>query len=175
MAILLAAGDCFSADITTLDGKTYKDAWVTDVEADGVHISFRDGVVKVPFDQLPQELQRQYGYDPAKTTQLHNGITIALLVGFVLLLTIAAGTWVKSRKREQRLASRRDEYRKSDDWQRKRALVLKRDKYHCVYCGARARRVHYKHYAPRNVGSEPIEWLVSVCERCHDRLNPDFE
>jgi len=183
-------------------GRQNKDARVTGVEADGVHISFREGVVKVPFDQLPQELQRQYGYDPANTTELHNGIAvklagtvkrvagqmlanfpqsvaqnpmpIALLVGFVLVLTIAAGTWVKSRKREQRLASRRDEYRKSDEWQRKRALVVKRDKYHCVYCGARASRVHHKRYAPRNVGSEPIEWLVSVCERCHDKLNPDF-
>ena len=69
MAVLVAAVDCFSADITTLDGKTYKDARVTGVEADGVHISFREGVVKVPFDQLPQELQRQYGYDPANTTE----------------------------------------------------------------------------------------------------------
>ena len=194
MAVLLAAGDCFSADITTLDGKTYKDALVTDVEADGVHISFREGVVKVPFDQLPQELQRQYGYDPAKTTGIavklagtvkriggqmlanfpqsvaKNPMPIALLVGFVLLLKFAAGKWVTSRKREQR----RDEYRKSDEWQRKRALVLKRDKYHCVYCGARASRVHQKHYAPRNIGSEPMEWLVSVCERCHRKLDPDF-
>src|SRR5436309_7411757 len=116
MAVLVAAVDCFSADITTLDGKTYKDARVTGIEADGVHISFREGVVKVPFDQLPQELQRQYGYDPAKTTELHNAIAvklagtvkrvagqmlanfpqsvaknpmpIALLVGFVLVLTI---------------------------------------------------------------------------------------
>ena len=202
MAVLVAAVDCFSADITTLDGKTYKDARVTGVEANGVHISFREGVVEVPFDQLPQELQRQYGYDPAKTTGLHNGIavklagtvkrvagqmlanfpqsvaknpmSIALLVGFVLLLTIAAGTWVKSRKGERRLASRRDEYSKSDEWQRKRALVLKRDKYHCVYCGARAGQVHYKRHAPRNIGSEPIEWLVSVCERCHRKLDPDF-
>src|SRR5262249_42727674 len=101
-------------------------------------------------------------------------IPIALLVGFGLLLTIATGTWVKSRKREQRLASRRDEYRKSDDWQRKRALVLKRDKYRCVYCGARARRVHQRRYAPQNIGSEPIEWLVSGCEACYDKLNPDF-
>lgn len=198
MAALVAAVECFSADITTLDGKTYKDAQVTGVEADGVHISFREGVVKVPFDQLPQELQRQYGYDPA-----HNGIAvklagtvkrvagqmlanfpqslaknpipIALLVGSVLLLTIAAGKWVKSKKREHRLDSRRDAYRKSDEWQRKRALVLKRDKYHCVYCRARASRVHYKRYASRDIGSEPIEWLVSVCERCHHRLNLDFE
>jgi len=194
MAALVAAVDCFSADITTLDGKTYKDALVTDVEADGVHISFREGVVKVPFDQLPQELQRQYGYDPAKTTGIavklagtvnracgqmlanfpqsvaKNPMPIALLVGFVLLLKFAAGKWVKSRKREQG----RDEYRKSDDWQRKRALVLKRDKYRCVYCRARASHVHYKRYAQRNIGSEPMEWLVSVCERCHRRLDPDF-
>jgi 5-methylcytosine-specific restriction endonuclease McrA len=100
---------------------------------------------------------------------------IALLVGFVLLLTVAAQTWVKRRRRGQRLASRRDEYRKSDAWQQKRAMVLKRDKYHCVYCGARASRVHTKHYASRNVGSEPIEWLVSVCERCHRKLDPDLE
>jgi hypothetical protein len=37
----LAAGDCLSAGITTLDGKTYKDARVTGVEADGIHITFR--------------------------------------------------------------------------------------------------------------------------------------
>ena len=198
MAALVAAIDCFSADITTLDGKTYKDAVVTEVDADGVHISFREGVVKVPFDQLPQELQRQYGYNPAKPDGIavnlagtvkrvagqmlanfpqsvaKNPLPIALLVGFVPLLTIAAGKWVKSRKRKQRLASGRDAYRKSEEWQRKRALVMKRDKYHCVYCGARASRIHQKHYSPRNIGSEPLEWLVSVCERCHRRLDPDF-
>ena len=80
MAVLLASGDCFSADITTLDGKTYKDARVTRVEADGVHITFREGVVKVPFNQLPQELRRQYGYDPANGTQVHNGIAVKLAV-----------------------------------------------------------------------------------------------
>jgi hypothetical protein len=198
MATLVAAVDCFSADITTLDGKTYKDAQVTNIEADGVHISFREGVVKVPFDQLPQELQRQYGYNPAKTNAIavrlagtvkrvagqmlanfpqsvaKNSLPIALLVGFALLLTIAAGKWVKSRKRKQQLASGRDAYRKSDEWQRKRALVMKRDNYRCVYCRARASRIHQKRYAQRNIGSEPIEWLVSVCERCHRRLDPDF-
>jgi hypothetical protein len=202
MAVLVSADDCCSADITTLDGKTYKDARVTGVEADGVHISFREGVVKVPFDRLPQELQRQYGYDPTKATELHTGIAvnlagtvkrigaqvlvnfpqflaknpmpIALLVGFVLLLKLAADTWVKSRKREQRRAFYRDEYVKSADWQRKQALVLKRDKYRCACCGARASQVHHKRYAPRNIGSEPIEWLISVCERCHRKLDPDF-
>ena len=100
--------------------------------------------------------------------------SIVLLFGIVILVKIAAeiaGTWLKSRGREQRRTQRRtfyrDEYLNSDDWQRKRALVLKRDRYCCVYCGTRASQVHHKRYAPRNIGREPIEWLVSVCEGCH--------
>ena len=93
--------------------------------------------------------------------------SIVLLFGIVILVKIAAeiaGTWRKSRGREQRRTFYRDEYLKSDDWQRKRALVLKRDRYRCVYCGTRASQVHHKRYAPRNIGREPIGWLVSVCE-----------
>ena len=60
MAVLLGAGNCFPADITTLDGITYKEAKVTSVEADGVHITHRYGVVKVPFDKLPGEIRREY-------------------------------------------------------------------------------------------------------------------
>ena len=60
MAVLLGAGNCFPADITTLDGITYKEGRVTSVEADGVHITHRYGVVKVPFDKLPGEIRRQY-------------------------------------------------------------------------------------------------------------------
>jgi hypothetical protein len=109
MAVLLAASDCFSADITTLDGKTYKDATVIGVEADGLHIRFRQGVVTVSFRQLPQEIQRQYGYDPAKVVEFRSAIAsnragavqpvgvdnldlgpIMVLVG-VLLLVVGCG------------------------------------------------------------------------------------
>jgi hypothetical protein len=62
MAVLLTGSACFSADITTLDGTTYKDATVIGIEASGVHIRFRQGVVKVPFYELPEDLQRQYRY-----------------------------------------------------------------------------------------------------------------
>jgi hypothetical protein len=65
----------------------------------------------------------------------------------------------------------RDVYLKSDAWKRKRYVVLKRDNYRCVYCGARATQVHHKKYAPKNIGKEPIEWLVSVCKSCHDKLH----
>jgi len=74
-----------------------------------------------------------------------------------------------------RWRSRRDYYinvyLKSDDWRRKRFVVLKRDNWRCVYCGAEATQVHHKRYARRNIGSEPIEWLVSVCNDCHQSLH----
>ncbi len=95
---------------------------------------------------------------------------LVFLGGIVFVLKIAEG-WLKERGREQRRKQRRTfyrvEYLKSDDWQRKRAVVLKRDKYRCAYCGVRASQVHHKRYAPRNIGREPIEWLVSVCDACH--------
>lgn len=75
----------------------------------------------------------------------------------------------------RKLKSRRDYYRdvylKSDAWKRKRYLVLRRDNWRCVRCGARATQVHHKKYAPKNIGKEPIEWLESICKSCHDSLH----
>ena len=92
---------------------------------------------------------------------------IVVFFAIVIVLKVAAEMWLKSREREQRRTFYRDEYLKSDDWKRKRALVLKRDGHRCIYCGLRANQVHHKRYAPRNIGREPIEWLVSLCESCH--------
>ncbi|MDR2685755.1 MAG: hypothetical protein LBB23_03230 [Rickettsiales bacterium] len=69
-------------------------------------------------------------------------------------------------KRKWRRDYYRNDYLKSDAWQRKRYLVFKRDNWRCVYCGARATQVHHLKYA-RNIGREPIDWLVSVCHNCH--------
>lgn len=70
--------------------------------------------------------------------------------------------------RKQRRNYYRNTYLKSDAWKRKRYVVLKRDKWRCVYCGARATQVHHKRYAKRKIGKEPIEWLVSICKSCHE-------
>jgi 5-methylcytosine-specific restriction endonuclease McrA len=90
---------------------------------------------------------------------------ILIVVGIIVLL-------FKNWNFEINRSSRRDYYRnvylKSDAWQRKRYVVLKRDNWRCVYCGARATQVHHKRYAKYNIGKEPIEWLVSVCKSCHD-------
>lgn len=71
-------------------------------------------------------------------------------------------------KRKRRQDYYRNVYLKSDAWKRKRYVVLKRDNWQCVYCGARATQVHHKKYAKRNIGKEPIKWLISVCKSCHD-------
>ena len=53
------------------------------------------------------------------------------------------------------------EYLESDDWKRKRHVVLKRDKGKCVRCGEKAVQVHHTKYS-RKMGREPIDWLESL-------------
>lgn len=89
---------------------------------------------------------------------------IVILIGLQLVVY----RWAFKKKRERRRIYYRNEYLKSDDWKRKRYVVLKRDNWRCVYCGAPATQVHHKKYARRNIGREPIEWLVSVCKSCHE-------
>ena len=74
-------------------------------------------------------------------------------------------------KRKRRRNYYRNVYLKSDAWRRKRYVVLKRDNWRCVYCGARANQVHHKKYARKNIGKEPIKWLVSVCKSCHNDIH----
>jgi cbb3-type cytochrome oxidase subunit 3 len=93
-------------------------------------------------------------------------IQILLIVTLVLIAVL--NWWVFEKKRKHRRDYYRNVYLNSDDWKRKRYVVLKRDNWKCVYCGAPATQVHYKKYAKRNIGREPIKWLVSVCKSCHD-------
>ena len=96
-------------------------------------------------------------------------VGLFILIGILAGLKIVVDQWVRDKGREKRRTYYRDTYLSSDDWKRKRALVLRRDNYRCVYCGARATQVHHKQYARRNIGREPIEWLVAVCSSCHER------
>lgn len=89
---------------------------------------------------------------------------------FLLLLVVVILTlrrWMFEIKRKRRRDYYRNYYLQSDEWKRKRYVVLKRDNWRCVYCGAPATQVHHLKYA-RNIGKEPIKWLVSVCKSCHD-------
>jgi 5-methylcytosine-specific restriction endonuclease McrA len=93
-----------------------------------------------------------------------------LLITFLIVLVIF-NRWVFNVQRKRRRDYYRNIYLKSDDWKRKRYVVLKRDNWRCVYCGAPATQVHHTQYAKNNIGKEPIEWLVSVCDECHNSLH----
>lgn len=93
----------------------------------------------------------------------------------IILLLVLVGGWLLKRvvfnwNRKRRRDYYRNVYLKSAAWKRKRYVVLKRDNWKCVYCGKRATQVHHKRYA-RNIGKEPIKWLVSVCRSCHRSLH----
>ena len=61
----------FCADVTTLDGTVYKNAQVVNTMPDGILISFVDNnnfdtVKLVKFKDLPENIQKEYGYNPKK-------------------------------------------------------------------------------------------------------------
>ena len=95
-------------------------------------------------------------------------IPLLILALVIFVLDLVLNRWVFEMKRKRRRDNYRDEYLKSDAWKRKRYVVLKRDNWRCVYCGAPATQVHHKKYARKNIGKEPIKWLVSICKPCHD-------
>ncbi|MGD9874516.1 MAG: hypothetical protein AB7T27_09635 [Kiritimatiellia bacterium] len=63
---LFAALSIPAEDITTSKGKTYINARITRVEPDGISFSHAGGIAKIPFWELPEEIQKKYGYDPQK-------------------------------------------------------------------------------------------------------------
>ena len=95
------------------------------------------------------------------------------ILSFIALILVGVGVmlferWIFEQKRKRRRDYYRNVYLKSEAWRRKRYVVMRRDKWQCVYCGERATQVHHKRYAKKNIGKEPIDWLVSVCKSCHD-------
>jgi len=70
--------------------------------------------------------------------------------------------------------ARYKEYRKTPEWKRKRALILKRDKHQCQGCStAPATQAHHLTYF--HVGEEFLFELVTVCNSCHKRLHDPEE
>lgn len=56
---------CRAVDVTTKDGTVYRHCEVSKVGPDFIVISYVDGVVTIPYDNLPANFQTQY-FDPAK-------------------------------------------------------------------------------------------------------------
>lgn len=95
--------------------------------------------------------------------------SMLMVVGFLVVIRLMVESVLFARRREKRKKHYRENVLTSGLWKRKRWLVLRRDSGRCVYCGRRATQVHHKKYAKVNIGREPIEWLVSICPRCHEQ------
>src|SRR5438132_7825597 len=68
LAILaaLSASIALADDFKTIDGKEYKNATVNHVEPDGIVITHSFGILKIPFTELPMDVQKRFGYDAEK-------------------------------------------------------------------------------------------------------------
>jgi hypothetical protein len=68
MAIVAALSTSLAVadDFKTINGKEYKDATVSRVEADGIFLKTKLGISKVYFTERPKEVQQRFNYDPEK-------------------------------------------------------------------------------------------------------------
>jgi len=77
LAAFACASVCFGLDITTRTGTTFRKCEVVKVEPDGIRISHDGGAAKIAFEELPDALQRQYGFDAAKAAAYRKTIADA--------------------------------------------------------------------------------------------------
>jgi hypothetical protein len=56
----MLASLAFSEDFKTTNGKVYKNATVSRVEADGIELKTKTGISKVYFTELPQDVQERF-------------------------------------------------------------------------------------------------------------------
>ena len=70
LAILavLSASLAVAEDFKTINGKIYKDATISRVEADGIVIRTKTGISKIYFVELPKEVQERFHYGSATPT-----------------------------------------------------------------------------------------------------------
>jgi hypothetical protein len=61
----LSASLVFAEDFRTINGKEYKDATITRVEADGIVLRTKTGISKVYFFELPPDIQEKFHHGPA--------------------------------------------------------------------------------------------------------------
>ena len=98
-ALLVAGLGLGAMDIKTVDGKLYSNVVVWSIAADGIGVKTKaEGVVFLPFSNLPPAIQKQYGYDPVLAAEyqgLGQRMTIKTIGGKVYKGTIISCTPVQ--------------------------------------------------------------------------------
>lgn len=170
--LLLFATDYYVAtsdlNVRSGEGKTYSIVFTLQEGSEVEVLSKNGNWYKIKYSKIIGYAHSSF-LTPRTNTHHNIGmyfIFFLIIVGFITIWLFER--WLFDKRREQRRDYYRNVYLKSDDWQRKRNVVLKRDNWHCVYCGSHATQVHHKRYAKINIGKEPIHWLVSVCNPCHE-------
>ena len=64
----LSASLALSEDFKTIEGKEYKNATVSRVEADGIVVKTKSGITKIYFTELPKDVQERFRYGSARPT-----------------------------------------------------------------------------------------------------------
>lgn len=101
---IVIAGDHATSDITTREGKTYKDVTVQRAEPDGILCSYRAegggiGMAKLKFAVLPENLKQKYGYDVQRATAFESSQAQAQVV-------MRAKLWADYQDATDRIAKR---------------------------------------------------------------------
>ena len=65
---VLAASMTLADDFKTIDGKEYKNATISRIEADGIVIKTKTGISKIYFVELPKDVQERFHYGSATPT-----------------------------------------------------------------------------------------------------------
>ena len=68
MSLVVSASLGLAEDFKTIDGKEYKDATISHVEADGIVIKTKTGISKIYFVELPKDVQERFHYGSATPT-----------------------------------------------------------------------------------------------------------
>jgi len=68
MLAMLTVSPALAEDFKTINGKEYRDAIVSRVEADGIVLRMKSGIVKIYFSELPKGVQERFDHGSAKTT-----------------------------------------------------------------------------------------------------------
>src|SRR5215467_4728664 len=66
---MLSAALAPAEDFKTINGKEYKDATVSRIEADGIVIKTKTGLSKIYFTELPKDVQERFHYGSATPTE----------------------------------------------------------------------------------------------------------
>ena len=58
--VTLSAALALADDFKPINGKEYKNATISRVESNGIVVKFSGGIVKIPFAELPKDVQERY-------------------------------------------------------------------------------------------------------------------